>query len=128
VHSGVISQFLVGYKLRQHINKALQRRSEAVHKAIARYNTQAVVLNPPRPKLSWKEVVDYSFLSEFDLLRLSRTDIRSDDWAKPAYREAMVKYFKLRCAHEELTRIEVEVCCLHTAIHDEEWDVRNVVN
>lgn len=119
---------MVGYKLRQHINKALQRRSEAVRKAIARYNTQAAALNPPRPKISWKEVVEYSFLGEFDLLRLSCTDIRSDDWAKPAYREATVKFFKLCRAREELIRIEVEVRRLRTAIHDEEREVRDVVN
>jgi len=68
----------------------------------------------------WKEIVDYSILSEFDLLRQSCSDIRQNDWAKPAYCEATVKYFKLSCAHEEVAHIEVEVCHLQTAIHDEE--------
>jgi len=69
-----------------------------------------------------------SFLGEFNLLRLSRTDIHSDDWAKPAYQEATVKFFKVCHAHEELTHIEVEVCHLRTTIHNEEQEVRDVVN
>ncbi|KAG1781180.1 hypothetical protein EV702DRAFT_963120, partial [Suillus placidus] len=68
------------YKLRQQIGKALQHRSEAIHNAINRYNTQAAALNPPRPKLSWKDIAEYSFLGEFDLLRHSCTDIRKLDW------------------------------------------------
>ncbi|KIK32736.1 hypothetical protein CY34DRAFT_100864 [Suillus luteus UH-Slu-Lm8-n1] len=109
-----------GYKLRQQISKALQRRSEAIRNAINRYNVQAVALNPPRPKISWKDIADYSFLGEFDLLRHSRTDIRSEDWAKPAHREATTKYFKLCRAREELTRLNVEIRRLRTAIHDEQ--------
>ncbi|KAG2140767.1 hypothetical protein BD769DRAFT_1336780, partial [Suillus cothurnatus] len=53
--------------------------------AINRYNMQAVALIPPRPKISWKDIVDYSFLGEFDLLRHSWADIHSNDWAKPAH-------------------------------------------
>lgn len=53
------------------------------------------------------------------MLRNSRTDIRSHDWAKPAHREPTTKYFKLCRAHEEITRLNVEVHRLHTAIHDE---------
>ncbi|KIJ59026.1 hypothetical protein HYDPIDRAFT_101528, partial [Hydnomerulius pinastri MD-312] len=77
------------------INKALQQRSEAVRNAITRYNMQAATLNPPRPQISWKEIVDYSFLSEFDLLCLLCADVHNDDWARPAHQEATVKFFKL---------------------------------
>jgi hypothetical protein len=80
VCAAVCLQILPGYKLHQQINKALQQRSKAVRKAITRYNTQAAALNSPHLKISWKEVTDYSFLGEFDLLRLSRADIHSDDW------------------------------------------------
>ncbi|KIK35330.1 hypothetical protein CY34DRAFT_32095, partial [Suillus luteus UH-Slu-Lm8-n1] len=109
-----------GYKLRQQISKALQRRSDAIRNAIIRYNTQAALLVPPRPKLTWKDIVEYSFLGEFDLLRHSCTDIRNHDWTAPAHREATMKYFKLQRAHEEIQRLNVEVRCLRTAIHDEE--------
>jgi len=57
------------------------------------------------------------------LLRQLRADIRTEDWAKPAYREATVKYFKLCRACKEVTRVEVEVRRLQTAIHNEEREV-----
>ncbi|KAG1770856.1 hypothetical protein EV702DRAFT_1181544 [Suillus placidus] len=41
-----------GYKLRQQIGKALQRRSEAIQNALSCYNVQAAALDPPRPSLS----------------------------------------------------------------------------
>ncbi|KAG2152785.1 hypothetical protein DEU56DRAFT_868810 [Suillus clintonianus] len=116
-----------GYKLRQQIGKALQRRSEAIRNAIIRYNTQAAGLNPPRPNISWKDIADYGFLGEFDLLRHSRDDIRSSDWSKPGHREATTKYFKLHRAREEITRLNVEVRRLRTAIHDEELGVSDVM-
>ncbi|KAG2049003.1 hypothetical protein BDR06DRAFT_865838, partial [Suillus hirtellus] len=59
--------------------------SEVIHNAINCYNIQATALNPPRPKISWKDIADYSFLSKFDILCYSRTDIQSSDWATPAY-------------------------------------------
>lgn len=101
---------LSGYKLCQQIGKALQRHLEAIHNAINQYNTQAVALNPPRPRLSWKDIAEYSFLGEFDLLRHSHTDVREQDWTKPAHHKAMTKYFKLLHAQEEVSRLNVEIC------------------
>ena len=66
---------VIGYKLCRQISKALQRRSEAIRKAITRYNIQAAALNPPRPSISWKDITQYTFLGEFDLLRHMRDDI-----------------------------------------------------
>lgn len=106
----------------------MQRRSEAIRNAINRYNIQAVALNPPRPKISWKDIVDYSFLGEFDLLRHSRGDIRTNDWAKPGHREATNKFFKLRRAHEEVERLNIEVRRLRTAIHAEELQTSAVID
>ncbi|KAG1795023.1 uncharacterized protein HD556DRAFT_1431731 [Suillus plorans] len=93
-----------GYKLHQHITKALQQRSDAIRNTINCYSTQATALVPPRPKLMWKDIVEYSFLGEFDLLRHSPT----------------VKYFKLQRAREEIQRLNIEIHRLRTAIHDEE--------
>ena len=61
----------IGYKLRRQIGKTLQWHSEAIRTALGKYNAQAVKLTPPCPTLTWKEVVDYSFLTEFNILRLS---------------------------------------------------------
>ena len=119
---------VAGYKLRQQISKALQRRSEAIRNAISRYNTQAAALNPPRPSVSWKDIAEYSFLVEFDLLRHSRADVRDNDWAKPAFRQATVKFFKLQRAREELVRASVEVRRLRSSIHDEEAHISKIVD
>lgn len=50
----------------------------------------------------------------------SCTDIRDVEWTTPAHREATVKYFKLQRACEEIQRLNIEICRLRTAIHDEE--------
>ncbi|KIK35339.1 hypothetical protein CY34DRAFT_26633 [Suillus luteus UH-Slu-Lm8-n1] len=92
------------YKLCQQISKDLQRRSEAIRNAINWYNIQAVALNPPRPKISWKDIVDYS------------------------HREATNKFFKLRHAHEEVEQLNIEVRRLCTAIHAEELQTSAVID
>ncbi|KZP05529.1 hypothetical protein FIBSPDRAFT_673874, partial [Athelia psychrophila] len=58
-----------GYKMRKHISKALQSRSQAICTALERYNTAARALSPPRQQLEWSDVVDYAFLADFDILR-----------------------------------------------------------
>ncbi|KIK13832.1 hypothetical protein PISMIDRAFT_118129, partial [Pisolithus microcarpus 441] len=117
-----------GYKLHQQIGKALQRRSETIRNTIIRYNMQAAALNPPRPPISWKDIAEYSFLGEFDLLRHSRADVRDNDWAKPVFRQATVKFFKLQRAREELKRVSMEVRCLQTSIHDEEAHIAKITD
>jgi len=116
-----------GYKLHQQISKALQQRSETIRKAIVWYNAQAAMLNPPRPPVLWKDITQYTFLGEFDLLRHTWDDVRERIWAKPAIREATAKFFKLCRAKEEITRLNVEVRRLRTAIHDEEKEVSQTI-
>jgi hypothetical protein len=64
-----------GYRLRKHIGQALQKRSSAIRTALNRYNTAALTLNPPQLPLKWDEVVEYAFLSDFDLLCDARQEI-----------------------------------------------------
>ncbi|KAG1885348.1 uncharacterized protein F5891DRAFT_1201804 [Suillus fuscotomentosus] len=109
-----------GYKLRQQISKALQRRSDTIRNAINRYNIQAASLIPPRQTITWKDIAEYSFLGEFDLLH--------KDWARPAHREATTKYFKLCRAREEIIRLNIEIRRLRTAIHDETIDTSAVID
>ncbi|KAG1717767.1 hypothetical protein EDD22DRAFT_727897, partial [Suillus occidentalis] len=103
-------------------------RSEAIRNALNQYNTQAAALVPPRPQLTWKDIVEYSFLGEFDLLRQSHSDVHTLDWTKPTHREAMVKHFKIQRAHEEIQRLNIEIRQLHTAIHDEEVKVNATID
>ncbi|KAG1767511.1 hypothetical protein EDD22DRAFT_978133 [Suillus occidentalis] len=91
-----------GYKLHQQISKALQQCLEAICNAINRYNTQATSLIPPRPKIVWKDIADYTFLD-------SRADIQDKDWVRPAHREATTKYFKLCRAHEEMIQLNIKI-------------------
>ena len=79
---------------------------------------------PPRPSLKWDEVVEYAFLSDFDLLRDARHEIQNCTWATPAGRLAMDSYFKLLRAHEEIDRLNVEVRRVATQLRDEDHYLR----
>ena len=116
---------ITGYKLRKHIAKALQSRSQAIRTALDRYNTAARALPIPRRQLEWKEVVEYAFLADFDLLRDARQDISHRTWATPAGRLAMDLYFKIRRAREEIDRLNIEVRRVATYIRDETHYLRN---
>jgi hypothetical protein len=69
-------------------------------------------------------VVDYTFLSDFDLLRDGREDIRNEPWAKPSGRIAMDMYFKIERAGEEIWRLNIEIPRLITFMRDEEEFLR----
>ncbi|KAJ3712392.1 hypothetical protein C8R42DRAFT_647550 [Lentinula raphanica] len=106
-----------GYKLRKHIADSLKARSQAIRTAITVFNDAASELG--RPTLSWEDVVEYSFLSDFDLLRDARRDVRGELWAQPAGRLAMDQYHKLVHAEEEIIRLNKEIHSLVTYIHEE---------
>lgn len=119
-----VSFFLVGYKMRKHIAKALQARSKAVKSAIDRYNAAAITLDPPMPPLTWEQVVEYAFLADFDILRDTRAEIQARPWTRPAYRLAMDRYFKILRAREEIKRLNVEIPRVVTWIRDENRELR----
>ncbi|KAJ6563493.1 hypothetical protein B0H10DRAFT_2115144 [Mycena sp. CBHHK59/15] len=112
----------VAYKMREKLMKALKTRSEAIRKAIVRYNAAASALNPPRPQVTWRMVINSASLAEFDWLRETRQDIRGLPWAQPAQREAMVLYFGIKRAAEEKIRLNVEIRRLITSMYDEHVD------
>jgi len=109
-----------------HISKALQRRAGAIRKALEKYNEVAKSVS--MPTLTWKEIVEYSFLGEFDLLQNSRTDIRTAAWADPMRREATLKYLQVRQAHAEIKWLNVEVIRLRTAIHNESVHIEETIS
>ena len=111
---------MLGYSLRKHIANALKARSVAIRTALDRYNTAALALMPPRQTLDWDQMVEYAFLSDFDLLRDARQDIRRKPWATPAARLAIDQAFKLERAQEEVTRLNIEIPHLATYIRDED--------
>ncbi|KAJ7660650.1 hypothetical protein B0H14DRAFT_2425330, partial [Mycena olivaceomarginata] len=67
----------------------------------------------------WPEVIDYTFLSEWDLLRDPDGNARLRPWAIPAARILLDAYFKIEHAKEEIDRLNVEIKRFVTYIGDE---------
>ncbi|KAJ7247729.1 hypothetical protein C8J57DRAFT_1438029 [Mycena rebaudengoi] len=108
-----------GYKMRKHIATALQTRSKAIRNALKNYNLAAAALSPPARRLEWAEVIDYTFLADFDLLR-GGTELETIlPWATPASRMLMDSYFRIERAKEEITRLDIEIRRVVTHIRDE---------
>ncbi|KAG1717677.1 hypothetical protein EDB19DRAFT_1899909 [Suillus lakei] len=112
----------LGYKLRTQISTTLKSRATAIRNALTRYNKYTSQLNPPRPPLQWEQIVDYSFLAEFDLLRETGTEIQTKRWANPSYRHASTQHLVHQRAKEEICRLNVEVGRLCTKIRDDALD------
>ncbi|KAG2146793.1 hypothetical protein DEU56DRAFT_731337 [Suillus clintonianus] len=110
-----------GYKLRVHIGKAIKARSQAIRNALDEYNKLAPSMLPPAPPLAWNDIVNYGFLSEFELLKHSHSqqEVLTKPWTVPGNREIATMYFKMKRSYEELTRLNVEIRRLRTFIHDE---------
>ncbi|KAF8169293.1 hypothetical protein K438DRAFT_1909518 [Mycena galopus ATCC 62051] len=103
-----VNQSGLAYKLRDHIAKALKTRSKAIWNALNRYNAAAEALDPPGRLLTWAEVVDYTFLADFDLLRSPDTTSSIRAWATPA-----------APAREEIPRLNIEIRRFVTYMKDE---------
>jgi hypothetical protein len=122
---GYLLTILAGYKLCTHISKALKARSKAIQRALHIYNQAAQNLNPPRHKLTWDQIVEYTTLAEFELLRSgAREDIRNLEWANIRNREATVCHLKMLRAEEEIQRLNVEVKRLATWIMDDRVNLK----
>ncbi|KAF9486113.1 hypothetical protein BDN70DRAFT_235965 [Pholiota conissans] len=117
----------VGYKLRDKINKALRTRATAIQNALKHYNDAAALLNPPRNSLSWNTVLKAATVADFDLLRDTRSDIRTLAWAEPAHREATTLYFGIKRAKEEVVRLNVEITRLLTFMFDVHIDYHHAL-
>lgn len=114
----------LGYKLRRHIGKALRARSQAIRTALSAYNKLACQMNPPKPRLDWDAVVEYSYLSQFELLRDCRQDVRQRPWAAPAARLISQSYLKAQRAKEEIGRLNIEARRLFAWLKDEYWSLK----
>ncbi len=72
--------------------------------------------------------MNYAFISEFDLLHhtYSHKDISQRPWALQVNREIAAKYYKIKCARDEIVRLNVECRRLQTHIRDEEVQYQRV--
>ncbi|KAI5981234.1 hypothetical protein EDD15DRAFT_2380028 [Pisolithus albus] len=80
-----------GYKLWKHVAKALQTRSAAIK------------------TLQWEEVVEYTFLANFNLLWDTDEDILQHPWVHPTAHFALDTFFKMCQAEEEIARLNIEI-------------------
>ena len=85
------------------------------------------MLNPPRDPLTWSTVLKAATVADFDLLRDTRTDIRSLPWTEPSCREAMSYYFGIKRAHEEIIQLNVEITHLLTFMFDTHVDYYHAI-
>ena len=99
--------------MRKHISKAITRRSAALRTALDKYNQLAPQQDPPRPVLDYGDIATYGWLNDFELLKHSRHDILARPWSVPVNREVATKYFKIKGAHSEISRLNVEIRRLH---------------
>lgn len=118
---------LLGYKLRMQIASYLSKRSEAITTAVTKLNAAAAKLTPPRPPILITDILSYSFLAEFDLLRNSRQDVRRKPWSHPSVRIIIEKYYRLVRAKEEIVRLNVEMRRLRTWMRDDEGEMKRVL-
>ena len=116
------SYHFTGYKQREKLSRSLKARVDAIQSALKRYNEAAAQLNPPRSALSWEAVMSAVTVADFDLLRDTRQDIRTLEWAQPANREGTVMYFGIKRAKEEICRLNVEIHRLLTFLYDDYAD------
>ena len=77
--------------------------------------------------LQYSEVLSYATLGDFDLLKHSRHNILARPWSNTMHRQMAVKYFKLLRAHEEITRLNVEVRQLQAWVDGETMEIRQIV-
>ncbi|KAF7791531.1 hypothetical protein EIP86_002547 [Pleurotus ostreatoroseus] len=107
----------------EHLQRLVIMRLFELHKLniaqTATYNRAADALEPKRPHVRWEQVSKLTFVEEFAFLRDTRNDIRGKGWTDPTNRELIKKWHRIKRAHEEIVRCQVETRRLHTAIRDE---------
>lgn len=69
--------------------------------------------------MSWEEVIEFTFLADFDILRDPEGNAAMREWATPAARQLMDSFFKLRRAKEEIIRLNIEIRRFVTYLQDE---------
>ncbi len=48
------------------------------------YSAAAKALDPPREALNWDDAIEYTFVSQFDLLQDTRDNIHKKPWTSSA--------------------------------------------
>ncbi|KAF7333845.1 hypothetical protein MVEN_02341400 [Mycena venus] len=114
-----VNQSGLAYKMRSHIAKALQVRSKAIKNTLGRYNSTVTAMVPPCCTLSFAEVIDYTFLTDFDMLRDPEGNAMIWAWADPLARQILDSYYKIQQAKEGIQRLNIKICRFMTYMRDE---------
>ncbi|KAJ7190380.1 hypothetical protein GGX14DRAFT_382252 [Mycena pura] len=123
-----MNQSHTGYAMRKHMAQALSTRSQAIKTSLEKYNAAAAALEIPRPPLTWEEVVDYVFLSDFDLLRdTNRVDPADRPWGEPGARLATNNFNKICRGREEIKRLNIEIRRHITKMRDEDISLQKKI-
>jgi len=77
--------------------------------------------------LQYSEVLSYATLGDFDLLKHSRHNVLARPWSNTMHCQMAVKYFKLLRAHEEITRLNVEVRQLQAWVDSKTTEIKQIV-
>ena len=82
--------------------KALQVHSAAIQSTLDKYYSIAGTMHPCCHILKWEEVVEYAFLSDFDLLMDGCQDISKLPWALPMGHHVIDLHFKMCHTRKEI--------------------------
>ncbi|KAJ7706675.1 hypothetical protein B0H17DRAFT_918911, partial [Mycena rosella] len=91
-----------------------QVQSKTIRAALVRYNFTTRSLTPRRRKLTWDEVVEHAFLSDFDILWDPTSNVALRDWATQGGRQLMDSFFRIEQAKEEIPWLNIEIWYLAT--------------
>ncbi|KAF8575342.1 hypothetical protein K439DRAFT_1272013, partial [Ramaria rubella] len=115
------------YKLQVKIAQALKVRTGAICTVVEKYNQAAEALLEHRAPLDVKDILEYVFLSEFDLLRDLCHHVTQKLWVRTGECEALNTYFKILCSQEELERVCIEAHQLQTWMVNETDHMHDVL-
>ncbi|KAL0567199.1 hypothetical protein V5O48_014800 [Marasmius crinis-equi] len=113
----------LGYKQREKIAQALRARAKAIQHALDDYNNAAAAMDPPRPILEWKSILDMVTIADFDILKDTHLDLSLVSWAQTHHRECMRLHFGLKRAREEILCLNIEIRRLITGMLDDYADL-----
>ena len=92
-----IEYYLLGYKAHESISRTLKTWGKAIHTALNKYNNIAPKMDLPAPILQWRHLMEYSFISEFELFKHAHShhDITTEPWALPLNHEMALMHHKI---------------------------------
>ena len=92
-----IEYYLLGYKVCELISCALKTQGKAICTVLNKYKNIALKMDLPALILQWRYLMEYSFISEFELLKHahSHCDITTEPWALPLNHEMALKHHKI---------------------------------